>query len=240
MTARQVFGALRLLAALVGVVALVARFQYGLGFSAFASANFFGYLTVQGNMVAVLANALSGSVALRRAQDPAWMPGLRLAVTTFLIVAGIVFALLASQAEARGYRLDVPWSDQLLHFWIPGYLLLDWLLAPGERRARWSILWVIVGYPTVWGVVTLIRGALVGWYPYFFLDPAQVSGVGEFLLYAGAALALFSAVAVGLMLLPMPRLVHRLLEASLRPLRRAMPLLLTQRRGTAPGSTGTP
>ncbi len=240
MTARGVFGTLRLLVAVVGVVALVARFQYGLGFSAFASANFFGYLTVQSNMVAVVANVLCGVAALRRPVDPAWMPGLRLCVTTFLIVAGIVFALLASQAEARGYRLDVPWSDQLLHFWIPGYLLLDWLLAPGERHVRRAVLWIVIGYPLGWGVVTLVRGAIIGWYPYFFLDPAQVSGPLEFIAYSAAAIGLFTAVAIGLMLLPLPRLVHRVLEAALRPLRRAVPLLLTPRRRTAEDSPGTP
>ena len=41
-------------------------------------------------------------------------------ITSYLTVAGIVFGLLAAQAAERDYRLAVPWSDQLLHFWIPG------------------------------------------------------------------------------------------------------------------------
>lgn len=223
---RRIFGVLRLLAAVTGVIALVARFDYGLGFSAFASANFFAYLTVQSNMVAVVANVACGIVALRRASDPWWMPGLRTAVTSFLIVAGIVFAILAAQASERGYRLDVPWSDQILHYWLPAYLLLDWLLAPGERRVSWRILAVVIGYPVGWGVVTLIRGPLVGWYPYFFLDPAQVSGFGEFALLSLAALALFALIASLL-----------ILEGRFHPLRRlesAIGMLRLSRAGTAP------
>jgi len=229
---RRIFGVLRLLAAVTGAIALVARFQYGLGFSAFTSSNFFAYLTVQSNMVAVIANVAGGIVALRRASDPWWMPGLRAAVTTCLIVAGIVFALLASQAATRGYRLDVPWSDQILHYWIPAYLLLDWLFAPGERRVSWRILAVVVGYPVGWGLVTLVRGPLVGWYPYFFLDPAQVSGFGEFALFSLAALALFAAVASLLVL-----------EGRWHPLRRletAMGMLSLSRRGTAPAPRSRP
>jgi len=223
---RRIFGVLRLLAAVTGVIALIARFQYGLGFSAFTSSNFFAYLTVQSNMVAVVANVACGIVALRRASDPWWMPGLRAAVTSFLIVAGIVFAILASQAAERGYRLDVPWSDQILHYWLPAYLLLDWLLAPGERRVSWRILTIVVGYPFGWGLVTLVRGPLVGWYPYFFLDPTQISGFGEFALFSLAALALFAAVASLLVL-----------EGRWHPLRRleaAMRMLSLSRRGTAP------
>jgi hypothetical protein len=200
-TARQVVGALRIIAAITGIVALVARFQYGLGFSVFIASNFFGYLTVQANMLAVVTSALTGVIALRRTNDPNWMPGLRLATTSFMLVAGIVFALLASQAATRGYRLDVPWSDQLLHFVLPAWLLLDWLLASGERRSDPRILLVVVGYPLTWGIITLIRGRFVGWYPYFFLDPAFVSVI-EFLGYGAAALGLFALVGAALLLLP--------------------------------------
>lgn len=212
-TAQRVVGALRLLAAALGVVALIARFQYGLGFSVFIASNFFGYLTVQSNIMAIGLGVVSGVVALRRHHDPAWMPALRVAVTSWMLVAGLVFALLASQAATRGYRLDVPWSDQILHFVLPAWLLLDWLLAPGERRTDVRVLLVVVGYPLVWGVATLIRGAIVGWYPYFFLDPAQVSGLGELLAYGAAALGLFAL--VGAILRALPRIpIGRMLALS--------------------------
>nr|WP_246335477.1 Pr6Pr family membrane protein [Microcella alkalica] len=191
-----------MLAALVGVIALVARFQYGLGFSVFIASNFFGYLTVQSNIAAIALGIVSGTIALRRSRDPAWMPVARVAVLSLMLVAGIVFALLASQAATRGYRLDVPFSDQLLHFVLPAWLLLDWLLSPGERRTDPRVLLIVVGYPLGWGLVTLIRGAIVGWYPYFFLDPDQVSGVIELLAYGAAALGLFALVAAVVRLLP--------------------------------------
>ena len=33
-------------------------------------------------------------------------------------------------------------------------------------------------FPIVWVVYTMIRGAIVGWYPYPFLDPDVAPGVG--------------------------------------------------------------
>jgi hypothetical protein len=200
-TTRRVVGLLRLLAALIGVVALVARFQYGLGFSVFIASNFFGYLTVQANMLAVATSLITGVIALRRERDPNWMPGLRIATTSYMLVAGIVFAMLASQASSRGYRLDVPWSDQVLHFVLPAWLLLDWLLAPGNRRTDRRVLLLVVGYPLAWGLATLVRGHFVGWYPYFFLDPHVVSVV-ELLAYGAAALGFFALVGSALLLAP--------------------------------------
>jgi hypothetical protein len=215
--ARRVVGALRLLAALVGVAALVARFQYGLGFSVFIASNFFGYLTVQSNIMAIGVGVVTGVVALRRRHDPVWMPALRVAVTSWMLVAGLVFALLASQAATRGYRLDVPVSDQILHFVLPAWLLIDWLLSPGERRTDVRVLLVVVGYPALWGVATLIRGAIVGWYPYFFLDPHQVSGLGELLAFGAAALGLFTLVGAILRVLPRIPLGRMLALSRPRP-----------------------
>lgn len=52
----------------------------------------------------------------------------------------------------------------------------DFLLAPGRRRLRWAATWASTVFPALWAVYTLVRGELVGWYPYFFLDPALVGG----------------------------------------------------------------
>ncbi|PJJ72173.1 hypothetical protein CLV46_1738 [Diaminobutyricimonas aerilata] len=194
----RVVAVLRLVVAVVGVVALVGRFFYGLGFSTFATGNYFGYLTMQSNIAGVALMVTGAVSAWRRPVDATWFSTARLLVTSYLGVAGIVFALLATQAGNVDYRLEVPWSDQLLHFWIPGYAVLDWLFAPGRRRVSWRMSALVLGYPVVWGMATMLRGSIVGWYPYFFLDPGQLDNLGEFAGYAIAALALFSGVAAAL------------------------------------------
>ncbi len=188
-------GVLRLLAAAVGVAALTGRFVYGQGFITFSIGNYFGYLTHQSNIAGVVMFASGGVTMLRGIREPAWASIGRMLITSYLTVAGIVFGLLAAQAAERDYRLDVPWSDQLLHFWIPGFALADWLLSPGRHRVPWRFSYLVLGYPLIWGMVTEIRGSIVGWYPYFFLDPYQVGSIGEFALFSALALVLFCGVA---------------------------------------------
>jgi hypothetical protein len=199
MSIRTAFGLARLVAALICTVALVSRFLWGLGTATFTASNFFAYLTIQSNMVFVVVAVHSGLRDFSTRGDPRWLTALRAVVLSWTVSAGIVFAVLIQQAGMRGVRIDVPWSDLVLHFWLPFFALLDWLFAPGRGRVRWRAVAVVVAFPVLWGAVTMARGALVGWYPYFFLDPAQVSGPGEFALFGGVALLLFAAVACGVL-----------------------------------------
>lgn len=221
-------GVLRLLAAAVGVAALIGRFLYGQGFITFSVGNYFGYLTHQSNIAAVVMFAAGGVMMLRGIPEPEWASAGRMLITSYLTVAGIVFALLAAQAAERDYRLDVPWSDQLLHFWLPGFALADWLLSPGRHRVPWRFSYLVLGYPLIWGMITMVRGSIVGWYPYFFLDPYQVATIGEFAGYSAASLALFSA--IGTLLNLAARAVPPLGEA----------VAATRSPGTARGSGGPP
>lgn len=192
--ARVTIGCVRLVLAGTGIVALIARFLYGQTFRTFQSIDFFGYLTVQSNMAAVVVATLAGIVVLRGRVESRALSTARAVVTCLLLVAGIVFALMVLQAPAAGYRIDVPWSDQILHFVLPLATLADWVLSPGRQRVQWRSLAITLGYPVLWGIVTLIRGSIVGWYPYFFLDPAQAGYPTPFVLFSAASLGLFAAV----------------------------------------------
>jgi hypothetical protein len=192
--ARAAVGCARLSFAVVCLVALVARFLWGLGSATFTAGNFFAYLTMQSNIAFLLVCVVGGIAALRSDSDPPWLTDLHAVVLSWTVVAGVVFALLVQQAGQREYRIDVPWSDQVLHFWLPALALVEWIVAPGRGRARWRILSLVLGYPVVWGVLTLVRGASVGWYPYFFLDPGQVQDPLEFVLYSTLALSAFALV----------------------------------------------
>lgn len=197
MTTRSAFGYVRLALALTCVVALIARFIWGLGSATFTASNFFAYLTIQSNMVFVVAQVVAGLVALRVKDDPQWLSTIRATVLTCTVTAGIVFAFLVQQAGERGFRIDVPWSDQVLHFILPVLALADWVLAPGRGPALWRSVAYTLAFTFGWGGVTLVRGSIVGWYPYFFLDPNQVSGIGEFSLFSGIAVSVFVGVGAG-------------------------------------------
>ncbi|WP_247628747.1 Pr6Pr family membrane protein [Microbacterium croceum] len=218
MTARTVFGLLRLSAAALCLIALIHRLAWGLASYTIASQNFFAYLTNQSNIAFMVLLAIAGVIALQRDRDPRWLTVALALVLTWTITAGLVFALLVWQADVRGIRIDVPWSDQVLHFWLPACTAIAWVLAPGHRSVPWRVIPATLVYPLVWGLFTMIRGPLIGWYPYYFLDPRQVSGPAEFLASSGIALATFAVVATVLVLIsrmPVLKLLRRDEPASM-------------------------
>ncbi|GAB3124342.1 Pr6Pr family membrane protein [Glaciibacter psychrotolerans] len=194
LTVRQGFGVGRLLLAAAGITGLISNFNYVLGFKSFGANNFFTYFTIQSAIAAVVMFVVAAALAFRRADDPPWLDVLRTFVTTYIIVSGIVFAIMVVQSSTRAYRIDVPWSDQLLHFWIPAFALIDWLFDPHKTRVSWRLIGWVLLYPLAWGAFTLVRGSIVGWYPYFFLDNSQVS-LAETAVYCLICLAIIGGIA---------------------------------------------
>ena len=191
---RRSLGVFRLLVAVLEIVAIIGNYQYVLGFRFFATANFFSYFTIQSAMMAVVVLLVAGAFALLTPRDPAWLGVIRTIVTVYVLISGIVFGLIVAQASTRDYRVDVPWSDTLLHFVVPGLAIIAWAtdsVTAVNVRVPWSTVgWVLV-YPSLWLAYTLVRGADVGWYPYFFLDEAQVDGPVGVALYCALVLVIF-------------------------------------------------
>ena len=72
---------------------------------------------------------------------------------------------------------------------MPVAVVADWLLDPPRLRLRTrDVLWCLP-FPSAYLAWSLGRGALVQWYPYPFLNPAQPGGYGTVALY-GAGIAL--------------------------------------------------
>ncbi|GAA1767400.1 Pr6Pr family membrane protein [Agromyces humatus] len=177
---RRLFGVLRLLAAAAIIVAIVGQFANSLSMVPDPAAfvvNFFSFFTILSNALAAIVLLIGAWYGLRGVSEPDWYTFARAAIVTYMTTTLVVYNLLL-----RDISLDqattVPWSNEILHVWAPLYLLLDWILAPGRGRVPWSRFWWIAAFPIAWVVYTIVRGAIVGWYPYPFLDPAIEPGVG--------------------------------------------------------------
>ncbi|HEY9423825.1 MAG TPA: Pr6Pr family membrane protein, partial [Microterricola sp.] len=116
----------------------------------------------------------------KRAQ-PRWLSYLRALATVIMAIVGIVYNTLLADAGLEG-SFNVPWSNDILHIWIPIYAVADWVLFGDRIKLPFARLWVMLIYPVIWLVVILIRGATDGWVPYPFLDPA--SGYDSVAVYA--------------------------------------------------------
>jgi hypothetical protein len=60
----------------------------------------------------------------------------------------------------------------VLHYLVPAWFAIDWLAGPPSPPVplRRALLWLL--YPLAYVAYSLVRGPLVDWYPYPFLDPA--------------------------------------------------------------------
>ncbi|MDQ2973103.1 MAG: Pr6Pr family membrane protein [bacterium] len=111
-----------------------------------------------------------GAFAVVHAKPSKKVAMFRGAAALYMIITGIVFSLLLSGLDNVALTA-VPWDNVVLHYIMPIVLLVDWLVdRPAKALSfKQSLVWLI--YPAVYVIYSLIRGALVGWYPYPFLNP---------------------------------------------------------------------
>lgn len=166
--------------------------------------NFFSFFTIESNVFAAVVLVIAAIRGWTRTEqrDPAWLGTSLVAVSTFMIITGVVYNLLL-----RGIELPqgqtVPWSNEVLHVVGPLFLLADVLIAPRRRGLPWGAVGVVVMYPLLWAVYTLVRANLVvnqttgdpWWYPYPFLDPHVQGGYGGVSLYIAGISVAFALVA---------------------------------------------
>lgn len=144
--------------------------------------HFFSYFTIDSNLIAV-AVLFIAAASWRREPTPR-LDFLRGAAVVYMVVVGIVFSLLLSNTNVD---TALQWVNFVVHELIPIVVVVDWLIDPPSSRLtfRDSLKWV--AYPVVWLAYTLIKGPIVGKYPYPFLDPAN-GGYGTVALYCVAIL----------------------------------------------------
>ncbi|MDE2483072.1 MAG: Pr6Pr family membrane protein [bacterium] len=141
--------------------------------------NFVSFFTIESNLVAIVALVVPGA------------PLLRGAATLYITITGIVYVLLLSGLEAS-LQTTIPWVNIVVHYVTPVALLLDWVLEPAALAlplVQVVMRWLV--YPIAYLAYSLVRGALVGWYPYPFLDP----GHGGYLTVARISLVIAATTA---------------------------------------------
>lgn len=172
--------AVAILAAIVGqlVVSLDFWQQRGVQNIGMSITNFFSFFTIDSNVFSMVLMAIGAVLLLRRTPDPRWFHVARASVVTYMVTTGVVYNLLLRGIELpQGATLG--WSNEVLHVVAPIYLLIDWLFAPGRKPLSYRVVWIVIVFPIVWAVYTLIRGPLTPdevygkehWYPYPFLNP---------------------------------------------------------------------
>jgi hypothetical protein len=172
--------AYRAIAALAVLVAISYQVGKGLEHRGFDATDYFSYFTELSNLFAA-AIFLYGAVRPAGQRSPT-VELLRGAAVVYMLTTGIVYAVLLS-----GQDVTYPWVNTIVHRVMPIAVALDWVIDPPRMRLalRQTLLWM--SFPLVYVAYALTRGAIVNWYPYFFVDPRRHGG---YLLVAGDCIAI--------------------------------------------------
>lgn len=150
--------------------------------------NFFSFFTVQSNILLGVGAAL---LVPNPQRDGTGFRVLRIAGLIGIAVTGVVYATLL-----RGL-VDLDGAAQLtnigFHYLAPLLGVIGWLLFGPWRRLDLRAVVLSLIWPVAWLVYTLIRGEVVDWYPYPFIDVTE-HGYSRVLLNSAGITVIFLAV----------------------------------------------
>lgn len=143
--------------------------------------NILSYFTVQSNIfvcfyLLTLAAAVFGS---KRAQKIAFHPAVGVAVTTYILITGIVYCCGIPLGFTSPFKWDNPthWMLSFIqvyhHMIVPPPMLLLWFFPATDRKICHKQVWIFGIYPLVYSIFSIIRGAVSdpAFYVYPFYQP---------------------------------------------------------------------
>ena len=169
--------AYRVVFALLSLIAMGYQLVHSIDINPdFSVANFFSFFTIESNILAavvLLAFGLNlvGSPPSRTAEM------VRGAAVLYMVTTGIVYGLLLS-GYTDELQTATPWVNNVVHRIFPVVLLADWLIRPPAVRIAFRDALIWLAFPVAYLVYSLIRGPIVDWYPYPFLNPDRAGGYG--------------------------------------------------------------
>lgn len=162
------------------------------------------FFTIQSNLLAgvsLWALLLKPSNTLYRFFSRGYVIG---GICLYIIVVGLVYnIILRSLWHPTGlFKL----ADELLHSVNPLLFVIYWLFFARSENLKWkqSIYWL--GFPFLYLIYTLIRGAITRSYPYPFIDAVKL-GYGQVLISSLVLLIVF--LVLGLLLIFVSRKMKR-------------------------------
>ena len=165
----MVLGGARVALGVLALVAVVARLLEADGKAGFSVANFFSYFTIQSNLIAAAALIAAGVGVLSGRPTSERLDLWRGAATLYIATTGVVYSAMLAADEPSLLR----WTNLVLHYAMPIALVVDWaaVRTSAPIAFRRAVVWI--AYPAAFIAYTLVRGAVVDWYPYPFVDVAD-------------------------------------------------------------------
>ena len=155
--------------------------------------SYFSFFTILTNTLAACVLTYAAQTRPSRGRTFFLQPWVSSGIAVSIIVVGAAYSLLLRQLwQPEGWQ----WlANELLHDVMPVLFALYWwfYVPKGVLRVSHIGLWML--YPVLYFAYILLRGHLLGVYPYPFIDVEKL-GYGQAFINAGGILAGFVAVAL--------------------------------------------
>ncbi|MBE5106563.1 Pr6Pr family membrane protein [Bacillus thuringiensis] len=171
----------RLCLSLLAFSALITQFIIRAQMIPFNPINFFSFFTIESNILVAFILLLSsiGTATFGRSEQFGILRG---AATVYILTTGLIYFLLLRGLE-ESLQTAIPWVNTVLHYIMPIAMLLDWVLNPPTKKITWKYAASWLLFPLFYVVYSVIRGPIVNWYPYPFLDP-RIGGYERVFFYS--------------------------------------------------------
>lgn len=148
--------------------------------------HYLSLFTILSNVLVALTFTAAAVAPDTRAGRILLAPAMATATALYITITGLVYYfMLASLYDLSGWTKTY---NTLLHYILPPVYVLFWLAFVPKGTLRFPhAVWMLAA-PLLYGVYTLVRGAIVSWYPYPFIDAAKLGyaqtfwNVGEFVI----------------------------------------------------------
>ncbi len=157
--------------------------------------NMFWFFTILSN---ILVGYVSYRIVLSGVEQGARFNVAKHTALVAITVTGIVYHLLLA-ADANLSGLNVV-TDFFLHTFIPLGYVLGWIIFNNRGQVNAKVAGKSLLFPIIWAVAVMIRGPIVDYYPYNFMDVRDL-GYAEALITMGFVTLFFVALAFGYFLL---------------------------------------
>ncbi len=151
--------------------------------------NLFAYFTILSNVLVAVTDAV---LALRPRARSLLLRVARFDAVLAITVTGVVYHVLLAPLDHQVGAEAV--ANQLFHTVTPVLAVVGWLVVGPRGLVDRRVLALSVLYPVAWLVFTLVRGAVIGWYPYPFLQVGDL-GYGRVALNCAGITLLFLVLA---------------------------------------------
>ena len=165
---------------LLDAVALSVAFYYSLS----VIGTFFSYFTVLSNIFITIVFLFLG--LYKKKKIPKLIIALYPPAVLYMTITGIVFWTILR----NNHHLEtIMWINLVLHAAMPIAVFIGWVLFSPRKYIPFKTAFAWLIFPLFFVFYTLVRGPIVNWYPYPFLNPKIIGGYEGVFLYVLGILA---------------------------------------------------